>query len=157
MIKLKNSILENAETIYLVSNTPSFIVRKLQSDPEIVKLSQNLSTDDLISALTEQLKVAPTEFSKVVIPFILAIAISLKREGKPLLALRELDAKLYPGLSQVLDIISSVTKTSSSVQMIAEPQEHSKNVPIPNGQRGLSHARSVPRANHITFNLSHKQ
>ena len=60
MIDFSQISLSNAETVYLVANTPSFIVRKLSSDPAVHQIARNHGPEEIIESLQFQIDKAPT-------------------------------------------------------------------------------------------------
>lgn len=115
MISLDDLSLSSVEMAYIVANTPSFIVRKFRDDPVVRELAKSSKTSDLKEALRNCLAAAPETMRQLVSPFVFASALNLQGEVQEISDLLSLDASSYPGLREVLIILSRKTKSNTSV------------------------------------------
>lgn len=121
MINLTDEQLANAELIYLVSNTPSFIVRKMREDTSVQKLSREFSSDDLKRGIVDSLSVEPKTLKQLVLPFLLAIALDLKNESIKLRDFINLNTSKYPGFREALAFILANSRSVSTYTVSVKP------------------------------------
>jgi hypothetical protein len=74
--------LSQAERDYLISNTPLFLLRKLQGNPVVQQISQNTSRAVLLSTLRTSLKREPRTLKTAVRPYAFLVALAMKRGGE---------------------------------------------------------------------------
>ena len=119
MINFENTSLANAVKIYLVANTPTFIVRKLRADSFVIKLARNETTDDLYKTLQQRLNLKPNDLDEVVIPFVLVAALAQQQAIEQLRSLRSTGR--YRWLAEVISIFAAETKVNKIVTVNTQP------------------------------------
>jgi hypothetical protein len=67
--------LSEAGNLYLIANTPTFLVRRLQSDSSVEVLSKSCKSDDLYGELEDALQADPADTVAAVRPFAYLLAL----------------------------------------------------------------------------------
>lgn len=70
--------LSEAEATMAVANTPLFLLSRLKHDPEVIRLSQSFSSDDLLTILNQSLQSPPLTLRAEVAPYVYLAALALK-------------------------------------------------------------------------------
>jgi hypothetical protein len=72
----------NAESNFVIANTPSFLVRRLKEDQAVYLLSQSLSEGDLLKGFVSSSSREPESMRELVTPYLCLCALSLKPTSK---------------------------------------------------------------------------
>jgi hypothetical protein len=67
--------LDNAESVFAISNTPIFLLRKLSEDTETSKISQEHTGEQLLSDLRQALDSGSGDVYSSVLPYVLLVAL----------------------------------------------------------------------------------
>lgn len=70
--------LERAESDFMVSNTPTFLVRKLQANSGVQRIAREISKDEILAVLGQFASKEPTNLRESVTPYALLVALSMK-------------------------------------------------------------------------------
>jgi hypothetical protein len=84
--------LDIAEKIFATANTPLFLLRKLRSDPETVRIRSRHSSDEILRELRNALKDNTGSFRSSVLPYVLLVTLSLDLENHYLIEASKLKA-----------------------------------------------------------------
>jgi hypothetical protein len=86
MISIETVDLTAAERDFVVANTPMFLARRLQSNPVINHMAQEIASDTILQWLKGAASTEPQNVRDSVIPYVLIVSLFLKGD---LRALRE--------------------------------------------------------------------
>jgi hypothetical protein len=112
-MNLDNIDLSNAIRVYSLSNTPLFLIRKLQSDPLVQRMARTASGEDLIAALRRSLAAQADEAGGVR-PFVYLVALWLQPDAS---RLRDAAVAVAAHGSWHSYIASALVETHSPVQV----------------------------------------
>lgn len=87
--------LTQASRIYGISNTPLFLVRKLQQDPSIQVISEKYSGAEIVDALRQFTQREPQNSVEAVVPYALLVALFFKPNVKHLQEASKIEAAAY--------------------------------------------------------------
>jgi hypothetical protein len=93
---LDKTTLETAERIFAVSNTPSFLLRKLRDDQEVRNLAEKYTPAQLLSGLKRALKKQPKSLGDIVRPYAIVVGLSWYSDLEPLRAATQMKAPHHP-------------------------------------------------------------
>jgi hypothetical protein len=112
--------LTDASRVYAVSNTPLFLVRKLQADPVVRAIADTLSGEEIVQALRAAVATEPQDVEAAVLPYVYIVALWYKPEMEHLL---EAAATPAPHQSWFPYIASALIQTFSPVlkQLMSVP------------------------------------
>jgi uncharacterized secreted protein with C-terminal beta-propeller domain len=119
MIDFKDINLDRARSVYLTANTPMYIVRNLRSDPEIVKLHLNNSTEVILTEIEDRLGKLPLDFDDRISPLALLAALSLKQDRVAMLKAARFDGKSYRWYKLVVDSLLQQIRPTSVTNVFA--------------------------------------
>lgn len=105
--------LTQAGQSYAVANTPLFLMRKLQFDPEVRAIGDTRSAQEILEALTQAINAVPTSPAEAVRPYAFLVALSQQSEIEPLHQAGSLAAPLYDWFGYIAGIL---IETFSPVQ-----------------------------------------
>ena len=105
--------LTEAASVYAVSNTPLFLVRKLQSDPIVHEIAESCSGEEIIEALRVAAATEPKSVNEAVRPYAYLVALWYKPELEHLLEAERIPAPNYLWFAY---IASALVQTFSPVQ-----------------------------------------
>lgn len=105
--------LTDASLVYAVSNTPLFLVRKLQADPVVRAIGEGCSGEEIIQALRAAVATEPQDARQAVRPYAYLVALWYKPELDHLLEAAKTPA---PHHSWFTYIASALIATFSPVQ-----------------------------------------
>ena len=77
--------------VFLISNTPLFLLSKLQEDVNVLSLSQSVPGSEIFEALKEALRKEPQDLKDRVRPYVYLVALWLQSDPKFLEKTRELE------------------------------------------------------------------
>jgi hypothetical protein len=97
--------LTSAERIYSVSNVPLFLLRKLQADPSINRISSSLSTNEILGELKKSLQVKPRTLGEAVKPYVLLVALGKKGQIEPLKEASAIEAPYHDWFSYLAEVL----------------------------------------------------
>jgi hypothetical protein len=105
--------LTEAGLVYAVSNTPLFLVRKLQNDQAVHALSERCSGEEIVDALRSAVAKEPDDPQEAVRPYAYLVALWYKPELDHLLQVASLRTPSYCWFAY---IASALIQTFSPVQ-----------------------------------------
>jgi hypothetical protein len=82
MNSLEQADLTEAAHIYAVANTPLYLIRMLRQDPTVYEISKSFSGDEILTQLSNALRVKPESPVDYVRPFVYLAALWHKPEEK---------------------------------------------------------------------------
>ncbi len=109
----KNLDLTDAALTYAVSNTPLFLVRKLQSDPAVHALAEECSGEEIVEAIRAAVSHEPADPQEAVRPYAYLVALWYKPSQEYLSEARTVQAPDYPWFPY---IVSALQQTFSPIQ-----------------------------------------
>jgi hypothetical protein len=105
MRRLEDIDFSRAELSFAVANTPSFLIRKLKSDPAVIELS-HFEGNELLNWLMESVRNRPTSLVQAVKPYVYLIAIASKLDNQFLIRAGDIkpayEDDWYPYIYRVL-------------------------------------------------------
>lgn len=78
MSKLRNINLEEAGKVFVISNTPLFLIKKLRSLPEVAEIGRTFSGEEIFSELRAIAGMRPKTLSDAAKPYVLLVALWMK-------------------------------------------------------------------------------
>lgn len=105
--------LTEAASVYAVSNTPLFLVRKLQADPAVRALGDGCSGEEIVEALRVAVTTEPQDAQEAVRPYVYLVALWYKPELEHLLEARRIAAPQYLWFAYIASVL---IQTFSPVQ-----------------------------------------
>ncbi len=93
--------LTDASVVYAVSNTPLFLVRKLQSDPAVHALSRECSGEEIVEAIRAAVAHEPADSQEAVRPYAYLVALWYKSSPEYLTEAQAVRAPEYSWFSYI--------------------------------------------------------
>ena|ERR1035437_3055811 len=97
--------LTHASRVYAISNTPLFLVRKLQEDPSVLAISQKYSGEEIVNALRDAVKTEPDNSIEAVFPYVLLLALFLKPTIDHLQEASKIQTAIYEWYAYIVDAL----------------------------------------------------
>jgi hypothetical protein len=110
----------NAESSFVIANTPSFLLRRLREDKASYQLSQSMSDRDLLATFTAAISEKPETMRDQITPYLILVALSLKTDVKFLRDAKTLAAGAttsYKWLDACAQILIEEFRPTSLVKM----------------------------------------
>jgi len=97
--------LTQASRVYGIANTPPFLVRKLQADPEIRALGESCKPEDILAALRTAVAAEPNSAIEAVRPYALLVSLWFKPEVEHLKEAANISAPAYRWFSYIAQLL----------------------------------------------------
>ncbi len=94
-----------ASRIYGISNTPLFLIRKLQMDPTVKELSDSLSGEQIVEAIRVAVSKEPENPVEAVLPYALLVALWFKPKVEYLQQAATFGASAYSWFHFIAEVL----------------------------------------------------
>jgi len=109
--------LTETANIYLVANTPIFLIRRLQADPSVFALAQRCEAQDLYDSIVSSLAKSPENPVEAVRPFAFLVALRIQNSAELFYRAAELPAPHLPWFSTVARMLGVTFVPNANVSM----------------------------------------
>jgi len=130
MINIDSYDLNTVESVYIVANTPMYIVRNLSADDTVRKIALSHCSSDLINALKVCLQSAPTSSKERAWPFALLIALGLKQDRTAILEAAEIPSVAYRWYKPVAEALLHKIKHTSVTTINVDGPKLTASTPV---------------------------
>jgi hypothetical protein len=113
--------LTETANIYLVANTPIFLIRRLQADSSVFALAQLCSASDLYDGIVTSLTRSPENSIEAVRPFAFLVALRIQNCPELFYRAAELPAPHLPWFSTVARMLGVTFLPNANVTMTVTP------------------------------------
>ncbi len=134
MKNLEKIDLKEAERIYIVSNTPLFLARRLKTLPIVENICESFDGMTITKALKKSIQRKPKTLSETVRPYVYLVALSLKLDPTYLSLTTTINAPNYRWFTYISNFLNETYRplsiTTMSVRshlMEREPSESNTN------------------------------
>lgn len=118
---IAKAAIEHAESVFAVSNTPSYLVRKLREDDAIRRLAEATQSHEVYAALTKAVLAKPKTLHDVARPYALLVALSWYADDKPLRQAAKLKAAHSPWFATVAEDLLNRRSSDSFTEIKINP------------------------------------
>jgi hypothetical protein len=113
--------LTETANIYLIANTPIFLIRRLQADSSVYALAQLCTASDLYDAIVSSLAKPPEDPIEAVRPFAFLVALRIQNCAQLFYKAAELPAPHLPWFSTVARMLGVTFVPNANVTMTVTP------------------------------------
>jgi hypothetical protein len=117
--------LASAQSIYAVSNTPLFLLRKLQDDPAPRAVGVALSGPEILELLKAYAPKKPQGLREAVEPYVLLVALSQKGDVALLRAAAQIEALHYDWLNYLANVLVDISRPTGVTRIFVPGQLNS--------------------------------
>ena len=113
--------LTDTANIYLIANTPIFLIRRLQADPSVYALAQLCAPLDLYAGIASSLAKSPNNPIEAVRPFAFLVALRIQNCAELFYRAAELPAPSLPWFPTVARMLGVTFVPNANVTMTVTP------------------------------------
>jgi hypothetical protein len=111
--------------VFLLANTPLFVVRKLKADPFVLQMAQRHGSHEIMQSLMVSLSKKPTSLKQAVLPYVYLVALAIKPDLQALNVARRLDGQHHDWYNYVANALFQMTPSVSATNVNADtPKPH---------------------------------
>ncbi len=123
--ELANASLANARSIFVVANTPLYLLRHLVVDPVVAKLHGEIGPTKLFELIKAAISKEPQSFDDLVRPYVMLVALARGPNAALLRKASELNAPHHEWFQYIARTLLSNATSNNTITISPSPQVNS--------------------------------